>query len=65
MHDAVDGRRPNLEISHLRLLEDIDVHQLLGLSRYISRLGAGASAPGVSEVPNPSIIHDPAAPGRH
>ncbi len=63
LHDVVDGRRPNLEVPHLALLQDLDVQQLLGLSGYISHLGAGSGPPGVTQVPNPSLVHDPAAPG--
>jgi cytochrome c553 len=65
MHDVVDGRRPNMEAQHLRALADLDLERLLGLSHYIAHLGAGGGAEGAPEVPSPSLIHDPAAPGSH
>jgi cytochrome c553 len=41
MHDVVDGRRANMRKQHLRALEDLDVLQLVSLSRYVSHLGEG------------------------
>lgn len=41
MHDVVDGRRPNMRREHLRVLEGLDVVQLVSLSSYISHLGEG------------------------
>jgi cytochrome c553 len=41
MHDVVDGRRPNMRRDHLRVLEGLDVVQLVSLSCYVSHLGGG------------------------
>ena len=41
LHDVVDGRRANMRKQHLRALEDLDVLQLVSLSRYVSHLGEG------------------------
>lgn len=49
MHDVVDGRRPNMRRQHLRGLEDLDVVQLVALSRYISRLGPGDGRQGTPD----------------
>jgi len=37
MHDAVDGRRPNMSSSHVRLLAKLDHDDLLGLADFLSR----------------------------
>ncbi len=40
LHDAVEGRRPNFSREHVRLLEGFQKAELVGLSDYLSRLGA-------------------------
>ena len=43
LHDVVDGRRPNLEANHVRLLRPLERGDLEGLADYASRLSPGAS----------------------
>ncbi len=43
LHDAVEGRRPNMRTQHLRLLENADMEDLVGLAGYMSRLGRPAA----------------------
>ncbi len=50
MHDVVDGRRANMRAHHLRDLENLDVLQLVSLSRYIAHLGAGDDELDASEL---------------
>ena len=38
LHDAVEGRRPNMGRRHVRLLEDLELADLAGVSDYLSRL---------------------------
>jgi cytochrome c553 len=38
MHDAVEGRRPNVPVEHVQLLEDFDMADLRGVADYLSRL---------------------------
>lgn len=37
MHDTVDGRRPNLPQSHVRLLEKLDRDDMVGLADFLAR----------------------------
>ena len=39
LHDAVEGRRPNMRVQHLRLLQGDSSEDLVGLADYMSRLG--------------------------
>jgi cytochrome c553 len=39
LHDTVGGRRPNMRAQHLRLLENADMEDLVGVAGYMSRLG--------------------------
>jgi len=39
LHDTAGARRPNMRAQHLRLLESVDMEDLVGLARYMSRLG--------------------------
>lgn len=39
LHDAVEGRRPNMRVQHLRLLQGDSTEDLAGLADYMSRLG--------------------------
>jgi cytochrome c553 len=50
LHDAIEGRRPLLTVSHGRLLEPLDADQLEGLADYLSRLQlpAGQQRPAVT-----------------
>jgi cytochrome c553 len=54
LHDAVEGRRPNFPISHIRLLEGYDRDDLVGLSDFLSRISVlpstamTMSSPGIS-----------------
>lgn len=41
MHDVIDGRRPNMRRDHFRVLEGLDVVQLVSLSCYVAHLGEG------------------------
>jgi cytochrome c553 len=50
MHDVVDGRRTNMRRGHLRVLEGLDVVQLVSLSAYVSRLGEGGGVLNAPEV---------------
>jgi len=38
MHDAVEGRRPNMAHVHVPVLEDLGMEDLAGLADYLSRL---------------------------
>jgi len=38
LHDAIEGRRPNLPPAHERLLRKLDAEQLSGLADYLARL---------------------------
>jgi cytochrome c553 len=42
LHDAVEGRRPNMRAQHRRLLESADMEDLVGLAGYMSRLAGPA-----------------------
>jgi cytochrome c553 len=50
MHDVIDGRRPNMRRDHFRVLEGLDVVQLVSLSCYVSHLGEGDGVLNASEV---------------
>jgi cytochrome c553 len=39
MHDAVEGRRPNFSLSHIRLLQKLDRDDFVGLADFLSRAG--------------------------
>jgi len=39
LHDTLGGRRPNMRVQHLRLIETYDAEELAGLASYMSRLG--------------------------
>jgi cytochrome c553 len=41
LHDAVEGRRPNFSIAHVRLLSRLGRAELVGLADYLSRLKPG------------------------
>jgi cytochrome c553 len=46
IHDAVDGRRPELTRSHGKRLKALDFEDVMGLSDYLARIGwQGDSAP--------------------
>jgi len=45
LHDAVDGRRPNLVRGHVQLLRDLGMEELEGLADYISRLPGSPQHP--------------------
>jgi cytochrome c553 len=70
MHDVVDGRRPNMRREHLRALEDLDVVQLVSLSRYVSHLGEGDREVSTPELTNLNVRwstfsdRQPFAPGK-
>jgi cytochrome c553 len=49
LHDAVEGRRPNMRTQHLRLLQGDSSEDLVGLADYMSRLGR----PQVEPLPTP------------
>jgi cytochrome c553 len=38
LHDAMEARRPNMRVQHLRLLEACSMEELMGLASYMSRL---------------------------
>jgi cytochrome c553 len=37
MHDAVEGRRPNFSLKHIRLLQKLDRDDFVGLAQFLSR----------------------------
>jgi cytochrome c553 len=37
MHDAVEGRRPNIPLKHIRLLQKLDRDDFVGLAEFLSR----------------------------
>jgi cytochrome c553 len=37
MHDAVEGRRPNFSLKHIRLLQRLDRDDFVGLAEFLSR----------------------------
>jgi len=39
MHDAVEGRRPNFSIKHIRLLQKLDHDDFVGVADFLSRMG--------------------------
>ncbi len=41
LHDAVEGRRPNFSLHHIRLLQKLDHDDFVGLCDYLSRLDPG------------------------
>jgi cytochrome c553 len=45
LHDALEGRRPNMAPVHARLLKRLNVTELEGLADYLSRLTRRGSAP--------------------
>ena len=38
MHDAVEGRRPNFSIKHIRLLQRLDHDDFVGIADFLSRM---------------------------
>ena len=38
IYDAVDGRRPNVSVSHIRLLARLERNDIVGLADYLSRM---------------------------
>jgi len=48
IYDAVDGRRPNFQAEHVRLLARLDHDEIAGIADYLSRLGGSEArtAPG-------------------
>ena len=38
MHDAVDGRRPNFSLEHIRLLQKLDHDDFVGVADFLSRM---------------------------
>jgi len=44
MHDAVEGRRPNFSIKHIRLLQKLDHDDFVGLADFLSRANLAANA---------------------
>jgi cytochrome c553 len=38
IYDAVDGRRPNISVSHIRLLARLERDDIVGLADYLSRM---------------------------
>jgi cytochrome c553 len=45
MHDAVEGRRPNFSLKHIRLLQKLDRDDFVGLADYLSRANPARDAP--------------------
>jgi cytochrome c553 len=41
MHDAVEGRRPNFSLKHIRLLQKHDHDDIVGLADFLSRVDQG------------------------
>jgi len=44
LHDAIDGRRPELEVTHQRMLKPLDAADLEGLADHLSRFPLEAPA---------------------
>jgi cytochrome c553 len=38
IHDAVEGRRPNFSVSHIRLLKGLDYADIMGVTDYLARI---------------------------
>jgi len=47
MYDAVDGRRPGLSASHIRLLARLDYDDIAGVADYLSRMLSNPVNPGM------------------
>jgi len=45
LHDAVEGRRPNFSVDHVRLLSRLNRDDFVGISDYLSRLGPTTVTP--------------------
>jgi cytochrome c553 len=43
IYDAVDRRRPNISRAHVHMLAKLDRDDIVGLSDYLSRMGAGST----------------------
>lgn len=43
LHDTAEGRRPNMNAEHVRLVEDLDRQDILGVADYLSRLNPPAA----------------------
>jgi hypothetical protein len=51
MHDAVEGRRPNFSLTHIRLLQKLDRDDFVGLADFLSRANPAREAPRKSRFP--------------
>jgi cytochrome c553 len=51
MHDAVEGRRPNFSLKHIRLLQKLDRDDFVGLADFLSRANPAREAPRKSGFP--------------
>jgi cytochrome c553 len=51
MHDAVEGRRPNLSLRHIRLLQKLDRDDFVGLADFLSRANPMRDGPQVRTNP--------------
>lgn len=49
LHDAVDGRRPNLGSVHVKALENLDARELEALADYLSRLEPSGTVPAAGQ----------------
>jgi len=38
IHDGIEGRRPNLAASHIRLLKQLDYADIIGVADYLARI---------------------------
>jgi cytochrome c553 len=51
MHDAVEGRRPNFSLRHIRLLQKLDYDDFVGLADFLSGANAAHDGSGESATP--------------
>ena len=51
MHDAVEGRRPNFSLKHIRLLQTLDHDDFVGLADFLSRADPARGGSSVRTAP--------------
>lgn len=45
MYDTADGRRPNMSTDHVRMFQDLELQDFVGVADYLSRLTPASRAP--------------------
>jgi cytochrome c553 len=51
MHDAVEGRRPNFSLRHIRLLQKLDRDDFVGLAEFLSRTDSAGNVIRAHDLP--------------